>query len=200
MQEILIWVMACIGTYFLGSIPIGYIVCKVLKNIDIRKIGSGNIGTTNVVRLLGLKGAIIVFPLDFLKGFVPALLAYKYGGELMGLVIGLCAILGHDFSLWLKFKGGKGVSTSAGVLFALMPWAGLVAVVTWLCGLAVTRIVSLSTCIAAVGISIYGIFADLSPAYKIVIYAIAVVVFVLHRKNLQRVASGTEPKVGKKEV
>ncbi|MGI5892238.1 MAG: glycerol-3-phosphate 1-O-acyltransferase PlsY [Bacillota bacterium] len=199
MQQTFMLILLIAGAYFLGSIPFGYLICKAFTGKDVRKTGSGNIGTTNVMRMVGLKGALLVFALDFLKGFVPAFLALHYGGEIFGLLIGIAAVLGHDLSIWLKFKGGKGAATSVAVMFALMPWAGVVAMVTWAITIAITRYVSLGTCMAAVAIFIYSFVADISLVYKIVIYIIAVVIVFMHRSNLKRIAKGEELKVGKKK-
>jgi glycerol-3-phosphate acyltransferase PlsY len=199
LQQTFMLILLIAGAYFLGSIPFGYLICKAFTGKDVRKTGSGNIGTTNVMRMVGLKGALLVFALDFLKGFVPAFLALHYGGEIFGLLIGIAAVLGHDLSIWLKFKGGKGAATSVAVMFALMPWAGVVAMVTWAITIAITRYVSLGTCMAAVAIFIYSFVADISLVYKIVIYIIAVVIVFMHRSNLKRIAKGEELKVGKKK-
>jgi glycerol-3-phosphate acyltransferase PlsY len=194
----LIWISAIVGAYFVGSIPFGYLLCRAVRGVDIRKTGSGNIGTTNVMRLLGIKGALLVFVLDFLKAFIPTFAAYHVGGEIFGLCIGVAAVLGHDFSVWLKFKGGKGAASSIAVMFALMPWAGIWAMAAWGVTVLTTRYVSLGACTAAAAIVIYSFFGDISLIYKIIIYIIAAVIVFMHRSNLGRIARGEERKVGKK--
>src|SRR6516162_6900931 len=128
-----------LGSYLFGSIPFGYLAGKI-GGIDIRKIGTGNIGATNVVRTLGKRYGYPVFVLDFLKGFgaVTISMAIAIGlrpelgsSEIFGILAAVAAVIGHSFPLWLRFRGGKGVSTSAGALFGLMPLATLIAAVIW---------------------------------------------------------------------
>src|SRR5213080_3765136 len=128
-----------IGCYLLGSVPFGYLAGR-LKGIDIRKAGSGNIGATNVVRVLGKRYGYPVFVLDFLKGFGAVKISMsiatdvrpEWGSpEIFGILAAVASVIGHSFPLWLKFRGGKGVATAAGALFGLVPLATLIAVVIW---------------------------------------------------------------------
>ncbi len=196
--------------YFIGSIPFGLLLTKFFAKQDIRKIGSGNIGTTNVLRTGSKKLAIATLILDAGKGAILILLLIDinandpavphYFGNLMALVIGLGAVIGHCFPIWLKFKGGKGVATSLGVLLAAVPYAGLAAFAAWIIAAAIFRISSLAALIAAtiapiVTLLIYGQEAAMICAF------ITLLVFVRHKENIGRIVAGTEPKIGgKKDV
>ena len=188
--------------YLLGSLPIGLLVGKAVKGIDVREHGSGNIGASNVWRLLGPFWGSLVFVLDVGKGFLPVLLARTHATPLSWLpvVAGLAAILGHNFSVFLKFKGGKGVATSCGVALGLSWQAGLIGLGTWLAVLGLTRYISVSSLVgtAAGAFGIwwlndkrlpYGLFSLLATAF----------VFVKHRANIRRIQAGTEPKAFQKK-
>src|SRR5262245_14212331 len=154
----LAFAVAVIGSYLLGSIPFGYLAGRI-AGIDIRMAGSGNVGATNVVRVIGKPYGYTVFALDFLKGFaavkVSTMLAKSappdWGSrEIFEIVAAVSSILGHSYPPWLKFKGGKGVATSGGALFALMPVAGLVGLAVWILIFWLTRYVSVASVAAAV--------------------------------------------------
>lgn len=182
--------------YAFGSIPFGLILAKLAGKGDIRQQGSGNIGATNVLRT-GSKGlAAATLLLDLAKGLVPVLLAWQFFSQEVGWTA-LFAVIGHCFPVWLGFKGGKGVATNAGVSFGLGLLFGGVYAVTWLGVLAMTRISSLAGMAAVVVTALVAFFAgETSIAY--VLALIAVLVLWLHRKNIGRLAKGTEPKVGSK--
>jgi len=195
-----------VGSYLLGSIPFGYLAGK-FAGIDIRKLGSGNIGATNVVRLLGKKYGYPVFALDFLKGFgavrISMLMATGQSPawnspEIFGIAAAMSCVIGHSYPPWLKFKGGKGVATSAGALFALAPIAALIGVAIWIVTFWVTRYVSLASVTAAVALPIAILLANWrNPNAKAIFYfsvCIAAVVIWRHRSNLSRLLSGTEPR------
>jgi len=148
--------------YLIGSIPAGYIAGRV-AGIDIRTAGSGNIGATNVTRILGKGYGYPVFAVDFLKGLAAVIISVSMGQcaqpisvpvELFGIVAAVCCVLGHSFPVWLRFKGGKGVAASAGALFGLMPRAALIAVAVWLIIFYLTRYVSVASMIAALAVPI----------------------------------------------
>jgi glycerol-3-phosphate acyltransferase PlsY len=192
--------------YLIGSVPFGLLAGK-LKGVDIRKEGSGNIGTTNVFRICGKGLGFAVFVFDVLKGLVPVLLGKHFFGESEGLVPILCgvaAILGHNFPVWLKFKGGKGIATSAGVLGGLLPWALLFAFVTWLLAFAVTRYVSVASILAAVslpitvGIQTFLLSNTRPVAYFIFALAIGLLAVWRHRANIARLRAGTENRFTRK--
>ncbi len=182
--------------YLLGSVPFGLILTKVFNAGDLRSIGSGNIGATNVLRT-GNKGlAAATLLLDLAKGLLAVSLAWCWLPEFPGMAA-LGAVLGHCFPVWLKFKGGKGVATTMGVSLGLAWPLGLAYAVTWLGMLAITRISSLAGMTAAVAVPLVA-WAMGQVELVPVLAAIAVLVLVLHRENIARLRSGTEPKIGSK--
>jgi glycerol-3-phosphate acyltransferase PlsY len=199
-----------IGSYLLGSIPFGYLAGKS-AGIDIRRFGSGNVGATNVVRLLGKKYGYPVFALDFLKGFgavrIAMLMATGHPAEwnspeIFGIAAAMFCVIGHSYSPWLKFKGGKGVATSAGALFALTPIGGFIGVAIWIVTFSVTRYVSLASVTAAVTLPIVILAVSWrNQNAKAIFYfsvCVAAVVIWRHRSNLSRLLRGTEPRFTRK--
>lgn len=182
--------------YLLGSIPFGLILAKLAGLGDIRKIGSGNIGATNVLRS-GRKGiAALTLLADMLKGTFAVWLAGRYGPD-PAIIAGLGAFLGHCFPVWLKFKGGKGVATYVGVLAALAWKAALIFAGVWLATAAITRYSSLSALIAtlAVPVALYWM-GDIQVAELFVL--MSALVWLFHRENIARLLSGAESKIGSK--
>ena len=183
--------------YLLGSVPFGLILMRLLGAGDPRDIGSGNIGATNVLRS-GRKGiAAATLLLDLGKGLLAVWLAWRWFPEVPGMAA-LGAVLGHCFPVWLKFKGGKGVATTMGVTLGLAWPIGAVYAGVWLGMLAITRISSLSGMTAAVAAPVAALVLG-KPELAPVLAAIAVIVLVLHRANIQRLLTGTEPRVGSKD-
>lgn len=185
--------------YALGAIPFGLLLTKAAGLGDIRAIGSGNIGATNVLRTGNKKLAAMTLVLDGGKGAVAVLIARHFGGDDAALLAGLFSILGHIFPLWLKFKGGKGVATTLGMLLALAPLTGGIACLTWLAVAATFRISSLSALVALAlsPVSAWFIYNDMRLA--LVCAMIAALVFFTHRTNIKRLLKGEEPKIGKKK-
>ena len=192
--------VALAASYIFGATPFGYLAGR-LRGMDIRQHGSGNIGATNAFRVLGKPTGITVFVLDFLKGLLPVLLAARVfpNAELAPLLAGIGAILGHNFTFWLGFKGGKGIATSAGVLLALLPVAMLVGLGVWLLLFFTTRYVAVASIGAAFAIPIVTALrsADNRPLLIFSI-AIAVLAIVRHRSNIQRLLAGTENRFHRK--
>ncbi|MCB1591757.1 MAG: glycerol-3-phosphate 1-O-acyltransferase PlsY [Alphaproteobacteria bacterium] len=199
------------SAYFIGSIPFGLLLTRVCGYGDIRKTGSGNIGATNVLRTGNKKLAFVTLLLDSIKGALPILLvwafAYTYPKHCLGYIhenleilvfIGLLAIVGHCFPIWLKFKGGKGVATTLGALLTAVPYAGLAACVTWLL---VAFMFKYSSAAALAGIGIAPVFTYFvyggSPA--LVCLLITLLVWWRHKENIKRLLNGTEPKIGEKK-
>ena len=183
--------------YLLGSVPFGIVITRALGLGDLRKIGSGNIGATNVLRT-GHKGAALAtLLLDSGKGAIAVLLARWLGGETAAVMAGAGALLGHCFPVWLGFKGGKGVATFLGTLIALYWPLGLAACAIWLLVALVTRISSLSA-LVAVGTS--PLVALLMGKGQIAAAALfmAALIFWRHKENISRLLAGTEPKIGRK--
>lgn len=190
------WSLALLLGYALGSIPFGLLLAKAAGKGDIRQIGSGNIGATNVLRT-GSKGlAAAVLLLDAAKGFLAVWLAWRWFPDVAGFAA-LGAVLGHCFPVWLRFKGGKGVATTAGVCFGLGWPIGLAYAVIWLAMLAVTRISSLGGMSAAVAAPVAAAATE-RMEFVPVLTAIAVIVLFLHRENIARLRAGTEPRIGSK--
>ncbi|HEY9857271.1 MAG TPA: glycerol-3-phosphate 1-O-acyltransferase PlsY, partial [Stenomitos sp.] len=148
--------LAVLGAYLLGSVPFALLISRVFFRIDIREHGSGNVGATNVVRVLGKGPGIACFVLDFLKGAVPVWVGSTLGFPWWGLLLlGVASILGHSKSVFLRFTGGKSVATGAGVVVALSPWVGLAALAVWAVVFAVSRIVSLGSIVAAASLPLW---------------------------------------------
>lgn len=183
--------------YLLGSVPFGLILTRLSGAGDLREIGSGNIGATNVLRT-GRKGiAASTLLLDLGKGLLAVWLAWQWFPDFQGMAA-LGAVVGHCFPVWLKFKGGKGVATTMGVTLGLAWPIGAVYAGVWLGMLAITRISSLSGMTAAVAAPVAALVLG-KPELAPVLAAIAVIVLVLHRANIQRLLTGTEPRVGSKD-
>ena len=182
------------GAYLLGSIPTGLLLGK-LYGIDVRNEGSGNIGATNLYRTVGRKVGIITLVGDCLKGMLPVLLAWKLGLlEPMQAWVGLAAFCGHVFSVFLLFKGGKGVATALGVFLALAPLAVLGALAVFILLVAVWRYISLGSIMAAAVMPLIIFFRPHSPQLLIATVLIAAVVIIKHHSNISRLMAGTESK------
>lgn len=193
----MIW--AILGFAFvLGSIPFGYLIAKA-NGVDITAVGSGNIGTTNVFRALGKGPAALVFCLDVLKGLVPALLARKLvGTQEAAFACGFAAIVGHSFSPFLKFKGGKGIATGLGMLLGATPLVACSAFATFAFVAAITLFVSAGSIASGISTVVFGLLYG-DP--KILIYAyggLALYILLRHRPNVARIIAGTEPPFGVK--
>jgi len=199
-----------IVSYLLGSIPFGYMAGRI-GGIDIRKAGSGNVGATNVVRVLGKRYGYPVFALDVLKGFGAVKISMMLAGqhlewsspEISGMIAATCSVVGHVFPCWLKFNGGKGVATAAGALLALTPIATLIGVAVWIIVFWLTRYVSLASIVATVVLPIVILIIGLSDGHsgRLLVYSsvcVAALVIWRHRSNLSRLLRGTEPRFSRK--
>ena len=208
----LTFILCALGGYLLGSIPFGLVLTKMCGLGDIRKIGSGNIGATNVLRTGRKDLALLTVILDASKAGLAAFLAEKLttsadiiiGGLytqiniVAGLIAGTCGVLGHNFPIWLKFKGGKGVASTFGFIFAMTPQIALLALATWLIVAVVSRYSSLSAITAAVLTPFYAFFLT-EPVYSICYTAIALLVLYRHRANIARLLKGEESKISFKK-
>lgn len=186
--------------YFIGATPVGYLAAR-LKGIDIRKHGSGNIGATNVLRVLGKPTGITVLLLDVLKGLVPVWLARHFvpGNDLIPILTAIAAILGHNYTFWLGFKGGKGIATSAGAMAPLLPIPLVVALVLWVLLFRTTRYVSVASIGAAASLPLTETVRGLATGqWSWGFFSLALVLGGLavwrHRGNLARLRKGTEPR------
>ena len=208
-MEIFCYVATAIGAYLLGSIPTGFLVAQA-KGVDIRAVGSGNIGATNVLRTLGKPAGILVLFVDALKGWLAVvvlarlvLLALAPTAdtttlEVCQIIAAICAILGHNYTCWLHFKGGKGIATSAGVLLALVPWALVTILVIWIIVFASTRYVSLGSIAASAALPFASWVTHESLTKVVVTGAMGVLAIYKHKGNIQRLLNGTEPRFTRK--
>ena len=187
--------VAIIASFWVGALPFGYWAAR-LRGVDIRKVGSGNIGATNVFRVLGAKIGLTVLVLDALKGFLPTWLATRAGAsDVEAILVGVAAILGHTFSPIMGFKGGKGIATGLGALLAAAPLTLAVALPIWLVVFLLTRWVSLASILAAASTPIAAYLFGYSLPTVGVLTAIVAVIIFKHRSNLWRIMHGVEPKL-----
>jgi len=192
--------------YLVGSFPTSYIAGKIFKGIDIRNFGSGNVGATNAIRVLGIKIGIPVLVLDILKGFLLVFLVKHYSdsSHLFLIGLGISAILGHIFTIFLKFKGGKGVATSAGVFFALTPLALIIALIIFIFVVIKSKYVSLGSILAAITLFISELIINFqngfSEKYELILTAIiSLTIIYTHQANIQRLKNGVENKLSFKK-
>jgi glycerol-3-phosphate acyltransferase PlsY len=199
-----LWQVAALmlGAYLVGSIPFSFLVARA-RGVDLRKVGSGNVGGANVWRTSGFGPFVVAVLLDMLKGFGPTLAALRLlpGRPAAIVLVGIAAILGHTFPLFLRFKGGKAVATSTGVLVAIAPPLVPFGVAAWVIAFLLTRISSVGSLSAAAveliaGTAFY-LAGWLPLAYALFIWIMAAFVIYLHRENIQRLLAGTESRIGK---
>jgi len=181
--------------YIAGSIPFGLVVGKVFYGVDVRELGSGNVGTTNVFRVLGKKAGMAVMISDILKGYIPAVIATALFDPWIAIFIAAAPVLGHIYSIFLKGKGGKGIATGAGVVLALVPLAFLIIFSTWLLLIVLTRYVSVASLVAALMVPILTIAFGEPLPYKIAGVLVAILVWWAHRGNISRLLAGEEHRV-----
>ena len=201
MEQAMVWVAWLAGAYLVGSIPFGFLIGK-MRGVDVRTVGSKNIGATNVYRTVGKKWGLLAFACDFLKGFIPVMLAKKFGGEAhLPLAVGLMAVVGHMFTCFMKFKGGKGIATGFGMLVALLPLLvltafGIFVVTVWL-----SHYISLGSCLAAAFLAVGVWFPWLGSAgwrnlpLSAVVTLVALVAIYKHKTNIRRLIDGCENKI-----
>ena len=206
-MEGLVWLLAVFIGYLFGSLPTGYIAGRI-KGLDLRKVGSGNIGATNAIRNLGVVIGILVLFVDVLKGLIPCIVfpgiimklfpdGYVPQSDYLSLTLGVAAILGHNFSFWLGFKGGKGVATTAGVVGGLAFIPFLICFVSWVLTLLITRYVSVASIIAAIVLPLATATwpSDLDNRFGIlfwVFFVLGVMAILKHGSNIQKLMNGSE--------
>lgn len=189
--------IVALAAYLLGSVPFGIVMTRLFGLGDLRQIGSGNIGATNVLRTGNKTAAALTLVLDAGKGGIAVLIARAFFGEDAAQVAGLAAFFGHCFPVFLGFRGGKGVATFLGTLLALWWPAGVAACITWLLVAAVSRISSLSALVAAVTSPVWVQLLG-RPEAVLLCILLAVLIVIRHRENIRRLQDGTEPKIGRK--
>jgi glycerol-3-phosphate acyltransferase PlsY len=199
--------LIAVAAYLLGSIPSGYLLIRLFRHQDIRQAGSGNIGATNVLRSGGKGLGAATFLLDVLKGSASVYLGGLLGSLLapgaatlnMRALGAICAVLGHIFPVWLRFKGGKGVSTGFGVFLVAAPWAALAAISVFALVLALSRYVSLASILGAASFPVFAwkfALADRPPFFIAVEIAVALIIILKHHQNIRRLFAGTESRFG----
>lgn len=190
-------ILTAVLAYLLGSVPFGIVITRAMGLGDLRQVGSGNIGATNVLRTGNTRAAFATLILDAAKGGVAVLIARWLMAEDAGQVAGLCAFLGHLFPVWLRFKGGKGVATFLGILLALSWQVGLAVCATWAVTAAVTRTSSIAALVAAASTAMWMItFND--GHFLLLALILTFLIYVRHSGNLKRIKAGTEPRIGSK--
>lgn len=196
-MRLLPWLLA---SYLLGAIPTSYLVVRLVRGKDLRTLGSGNLGATNLYRTLGWRYALPVALFDMGKGAIPVVVFGPMAGgdELVPLLLGIAALLGHVFSVFVKFRGGKGVATGAGIVLGLAPWAFLASFATWALVVAASGYVSLASMVAAVVLppAVYLLQPERRPLVWLFGVIAALIVF-FHRSNIKRLLSGTEHRFGR---
>ena len=209
-MPVLAYIAVAVAAYLLGSIPTGFLVAKA-RGIDIRSVGSGNIGATNTMRVLGKPAGIFVLLMDVLKGFLAVVLLSflvgfwlsqgkrgNYDEEIvyrLPLIAGIFAVLGHNYTCWLKFKGGKGIATTTGVYLALAPWAVLIGLVVFLLAVLVTRYISVGSIAAAVALPVAICLTQNGLLLDVVSIALGLLAIYKHKSNIQRLRNGTENRI-----
>ena len=193
--------LTLITAYFLGSFPSGYLAGKYISGIDLREMGSGSTGATNVLRYIGKGPAFAVFILDVFKGAASVLLAkYVNQGEFLEVAAGLTSLAGHIWPIWLNWKGGKAVATGLGVLLGISWQVGISSFGIFLLTISCSKIVSLSSIISAVSLPVLMLLSFQGNSFKIAYFALSLLAMILvlwrHRSNFKRILAGQEPKIG----
>ena len=201
MEKVMVWAVWLAGAYLAGSIPFGFLIGKI-RGVDVRTVGSKNIGATNVYRTVGKAWGLLAFLCDFLKGLVPVLLAKTFGGEAhLPLAVGLMTVVGHMFTCFMKFKGGKGIATGFGMLVGLIPWLVLVAFGVWAVTVWLSHYISLGSCLAATFLAVGIWFRWLGcPGLDdlplcIAVTLVGVIAVLKHKSNIRRLIAGCENRI-----
>ena len=200
-QSLIMLALVLLLSFVCGSIPFGVLIGKS-RGVDVRAVGSGNIGTTNVWRALGPVAGGIVFALDVGKGIAGPLLGKWLipDAEIGIAACGIAAVLGHTFSPFLGFKGGKGIATSLGAMLGLMPIVGLIIFAIWGAMLGLTRMISAASIVSCIALPILALLLGAPTPYFVVALLMGIVAFVKHIPNLKRIKAGVEPRVGHKKA
>ena len=192
-----LWIVA---SYLLGAIPTSFLVARLVRGVDLRTVGSGNLGATNLYRVLGWHYAVPVGAFDLAKGAIPVLVfgPLAGGGQWIPLGLGVAAVVGHVYSVFVRFRGGKGVATAAGVVLGLAPWGFLVALAVWAGTLKLSGYVSLGSILAAIVLPPAAWLLDpVRPGTLGCLVALAAFVVIAHRSNIRRLVAGTENRFGR---
>lgn len=191
-NSIIFYFLFVLTAYLIGSIPFGYLFSKYISKIDIREIGSGNIGTTNVLRTGNKLTAILTLFFDVLKGFTPVWISMQFSSELY-IYVAIFTLLGHMYPIWLKFRGGKGVATFLGLIFAISSYSGFLFIFSWIIIALIFKKSSVSSLSATLLSSVYIIFYN-SNLY-ILLILISGLIIIKHKENIIRIYKNTEPNI-----
>lgn len=190
-----VWTGWLLAAYLVGSIPFGYLIGK-MRGVDVRTVGSKNIGATNVYRTVGKRWGLLAFFCDFLKGFAPTLLALScFGDANLPLCVGLACVVGHTLTVFMKFRGGKGVATAFGMMMALIPYPALLAFAVFVVVVWLSHYISLGSILAATTLGISVWFVDCLPLMRWIAVVIALFVIIKHKSNISRLLKGCENKI-----
>ena len=193
--NIVVWTVWIAAAYIVGSIPFGYLIGRA-RGVDVRTVGSKNIGATNVYRTVGKGWGLLAFICDFLKGILPTLAAMRWGGSAnLPVCVGLACVVGHTLTVFMRFRGGKGVATAFGVFVALVPYPTLAAFVVFAVTVWISHYISLGSILAAATLGALVWVFPVPLAVRCVATAVAVFVIVKHRSNIVRLAKGCENKI-----
>jgi glycerol-3-phosphate acyltransferase PlsY len=199
-MNVLFSILAVLLSYLIGAVPFGLFFGKIFSNIDVRSVGSGNIGATNVLRAAGKKAAVMTLLADCVKGYLPVLaVKFIFHDDAITGLTGAAAIIGHNYPIYLDFKGGKGVATSFGVVLAAAPWIGVACLITWLVAARIWRYSSLSALIAFALFPVITVitYPGSRPLGLLSLFVFGMI-YYRHRENIKRLLAGTEPKIGQK--
>ena len=192
--------LAVLAAYLMGSIPFAQLL-STRRGIDLRRVGSGNVGASNVLRTLGVRPAVLAMMLDAVKGTVAVLIAQRLtNGVAAPVAAGLASMIGHVYPVWLRFRGGKGVATAAGAFAVLTPVVAVAAVAAFLLTVALTRFISVGSMVAALTLAAWAIASDAPRIVEVGAAIGAVLVLIGHRTNLLRLVAGTERRVGQRNA
>ena len=195
MEKYMTWAIWILGAYLVGSVPFGYLIGR-MRGVDVRTVGSKNIGATNVYRTVGKGWGLLAFLCDFLKGRLPTLAALRWCGDAnLPVLVGLACVVGHTLTVFMRFRGGKGVATAFGMMIALAPLPTLAAFGVFVVTVWLSHYISLGSMLAAATLGTMVWFVPATPLLRGVATAIAVFVVVKHRSNIVRLAKGCENKI-----
>ena len=195
MEAYMEWAVWIVGAYLVGSVPFGYLIGR-MRGVDVRTVGSKNIGATNVYRTVGKGWGLLAFLCDFLKGLLPTLAALRWSGSAdLPVLVGLACVVGHTLTVFMRFRGGKGVATAFGMMIALVPYPTLAAFGVFVVTVWLSHYISLGSMLAATTLGASVWFVPATPLLRCVVTAIAVFVVVKHRTNIVRLAKGCENKI-----
>ncbi len=193
--DVLAFLVLLTLAYLIGAIPFGLVVGKLFYGVDVRQHGSGNVGTTNVFRVLGKRAGVVVLVCDMLKGYIPAVIAAHFFNPWAAIFVAAAPVVGHMYSVFLKGRGGKGVATGAAVVAALVPGAFLIVLVVWILLVLTTRFVSLASLAASFLVPVLVIAFGHPLPYEIAAVLVSIIVWWAHRGNIARLVHGTESRV-----